>query len=603
MSAAALKAEGNDLFAEGDWESALERYTKALELVEESDFKTSLLSNRSACFIKLCQFDKALVDGNLCIKLRPNWSRGYARCGEAYSRLQSFRLARVAYSEAIRTAEDKATKSRYVASLQTVKQGLKRQESVKFVSSAAKAFSRPYHGTWFQRFLHLKESGYEEKRGGGMAMMLQAWNSAATGWFTVDNAIVGRIGDQFYGKAGTSASLDFSECILLDHGAFAIPANGYRDPRYSFRDKFFALLEFEFHGLGLMEYFRGRRWTAKEIIADLAKRKKDGEVWNTIRIMGATLIRAGVLLAFTKALDNKHAEAIEDLQLAIELIDEGNKVWPDVPFTEKGSSFRPTIRRMIKVEAMHYRIEGNQMATSESGKVAFSLESIESAAKTIIKENPQGQWKNADDVPAREVHWTRLGYYVMPTVRANEALGYCSAQRARASLEPVNLLSDSVAVADRADAEKAARHYDLAYKLLPNDYYRKPLIGFQALEQHLLAGGKTVKQILDQTNEVCGILQALVPMFTELEQPEAAQTFVIKQFGALFSWLTSPSPRPLDGVARLNEVLKPIPTLNVVTSNLEIFDESNLLTRAFWDSLPGDVALDVEVRTARATTQ
>lgn len=46
------------------------------------------------------------------------------------------------------------------------------------------------------------------------------------------------------------------------------------------------------------------------------------------------------------------AEAIEDLQLAIELIDEGNKVWKDVPYSEKGSSYRPTIRRMIKVESL-----------------------------------------------------------------------------------------------------------------------------------------------------------------------------------------------------------------------------------------------------------
>jgi hypothetical protein len=46
------------------------------------------------------------------------------------------------------------------------------------------------------------------------------------------------------------------------------------------------------------------------------------------------------------------AEAIEDLQLATELIDEGNKTWPNVPFTEKGSSFKTTLRRLVTVQAM-----------------------------------------------------------------------------------------------------------------------------------------------------------------------------------------------------------------------------------------------------------
>ena len=60
MSAAALKAEGNEYFANKDWQRAIERYSQSLTLVEESDIvsKTALLSNRSACYIKLLQFEK-----------------------------------------------------------------------------------------------------------------------------------------------------------------------------------------------------------------------------------------------------------------------------------------------------------------------------------------------------------------------------------------------------------------------------------------------------------------------------------------------------------------------------------------------------------------
>jgi hypothetical protein len=71
------------------------------------------------------------------------------------------------------------------------------------------------------------------------------------------------------------------ECILLDHRAFAVPRNGYRNPKYPFSTKFFTLIDFEFRGLGLLKYFAGRRWTAREIIADLEGRRQKGEVWNT----------------------------------------------------------------------------------------------------------------------------------------------------------------------------------------------------------------------------------------------------------------------------------------------------------------------------------
>ncbi|GAA5971575.1 hypothetical protein JCM3765_007349 [Sporobolomyces pararoseus] len=592
MSAAALKAEGNELFAKQEWESAIECYSEALEVVEESDIvsKTALLSNRSACFIKLLRFEKALADGNLCIKLRPEWSKGYARCGEAYSRQQNFRLAGVAYSEAIRTGEDGATKSRYKNALKLVKGSQNLQEQVRFVPSAAKAFDRPYHYTWFSRFLELKKHGFEEPEGGGMRMLLHAWNSAATAWVTVDAAMIGQIGGNFHGKAGTTASQDFSECILLDHIAFAIPPNGHRDPRYTFKDKFSALNEFEFYGLGLMKYFEGRRWTAKEIISDLAEKKRNGEVWNTIRLIGATLIRGSVLMAFRKAASKKHAEAIEDLQLAIELIDEGNKVWKDVPYSEKGTSYRPTMRRMIKVESLHYRLEANQMATNDSAKVAFSLKSIETAAKTIIKENPQAKWRNADDVPSTEHHWSRLGYYVIATARANIALGYCSAQRAQVPFELLNLATKTVVVAETDHAKKAARYYDLAYQLLPNDYYGKPRVGFQALEQHLLAGGKTVREVLKLAEEIEKNRKSLLPIFVELDDEDSARTFVEERVTALHSWLKSPQAHPVNDVAPIDLVLKPIPTL-MVGKNPETFDSSKFLTPAFWNSLPGDVAV------------
>lgn len=58
-----------------------------------------------------------------------------------------------------------------------------------------------------------------------------------------------------------------------------------------------------------------------------------------------------------------------------------------------------------------------------------------------------------------------------------------ASQRAQAPLDPLKLKVGTATVADLENAKKAARSYDLSYKLLPDDYYGKPSIGFKALEQ------------------------------------------------------------------------------------------------------------------------
>lgn len=43
-----------------------------------------LFSNRSAAYASLRMWDKAIADGNECVRLRPDWAKGYCRLGAAY---------------------------------------------------------------------------------------------------------------------------------------------------------------------------------------------------------------------------------------------------------------------------------------------------------------------------------------------------------------------------------------------------------------------------------------------------------------------------------------------------------------------------------------
>lgn len=96
--AEALKIEGNAHVAAKEWEKAVECYSQALELVKESDNKQKavLLSNRSWCLTNLNRLKEAVEDGQLCIKLQPNWSKSYLRCGQAYSKQCNYAYAKLA---------------------------------------------------------------------------------------------------------------------------------------------------------------------------------------------------------------------------------------------------------------------------------------------------------------------------------------------------------------------------------------------------------------------------------------------------------------------------------------------------------------------------
>jgi hypothetical protein len=49
-----------------------------------SSSSPSSRSNRSAAYASLRMWDKAIADGNECVRLRPDWAKGYCRLGAAY---------------------------------------------------------------------------------------------------------------------------------------------------------------------------------------------------------------------------------------------------------------------------------------------------------------------------------------------------------------------------------------------------------------------------------------------------------------------------------------------------------------------------------------
>lgn len=95
------KDRGNAAYADGNFEEALEMYTKAIAQTEAKEELSMLYSNRSATQYCLVNYEAAVSDADVAIELAPQWGKGYARKGSALMLLNRFEDAHKAFSSGL----------------------------------------------------------------------------------------------------------------------------------------------------------------------------------------------------------------------------------------------------------------------------------------------------------------------------------------------------------------------------------------------------------------------------------------------------------------------------------------------------------------------
>lgn len=100
-----FKASGNNAFKGKKYDLAIQHFTKAIELIDNDE---AFYSNRSAAYMKLGDFKRALQDGEKCIELKPDWGKGYSRSGSALFALKEYQNAVSMYAKGI--AKDPSNK-------------------------------------------------------------------------------------------------------------------------------------------------------------------------------------------------------------------------------------------------------------------------------------------------------------------------------------------------------------------------------------------------------------------------------------------------------------------------------------------------------------
>ncbi len=91
------KELGNDYFKSGDYKKAIEIYT---EILESDELNYQVLSNRSAAYSKIHNYELGLQDGLKATQIKPDWGKAWGRVGAAYYGLNKLDNALISYIKA-----------------------------------------------------------------------------------------------------------------------------------------------------------------------------------------------------------------------------------------------------------------------------------------------------------------------------------------------------------------------------------------------------------------------------------------------------------------------------------------------------------------------
>lgn len=96
--AAEYKAQGNDYFKKKEYDQAIDAYTTAIEYMPT---EATYYSNRSACYMAIKKYEKALEDGVMARALKPDWPKACYRMAVARMALDRFEDAAVSAWEGL----------------------------------------------------------------------------------------------------------------------------------------------------------------------------------------------------------------------------------------------------------------------------------------------------------------------------------------------------------------------------------------------------------------------------------------------------------------------------------------------------------------------
>lgn len=94
-----VAVKGNEMANLGNYQAAVDLFSQAINL-DAKDFR--FFGNRSYCYDRMGQYEKALQDADVAISLAPDWPKGYFRRGRALAGLKLYSDAESSFAQVLK---------------------------------------------------------------------------------------------------------------------------------------------------------------------------------------------------------------------------------------------------------------------------------------------------------------------------------------------------------------------------------------------------------------------------------------------------------------------------------------------------------------------
>ncbi|ORY83560.1 hypothetical protein BCR35DRAFT_65622 [Leucosporidium creatinivorum] len=567
---------GNAAYKMQDWDAAIEAYSAALALDSTSVDSAKTWANRAATYIQTQQCDLALMDAQKAVKLNPSSSKGYSRQAESFAYLQDFAKAHHLYTLAIEHAENDAVRGRLATAAAKVKQ--RQVAASKHVPSGIKTYKEadPEPATWVKRLEELQREGYVALPGSAAHLVMVSRQHCENSLqLLAGTGPVPGHRDSWRAQIGSNVLDGFAESMLKDQRGFFLPPYNAAAPMTSPSYKLQREISFQFQQLDLLEW-QNQTTPPREIVAAMdARRKRDG--WKRLREGMIVLVKAAVVCGQLNCYSEQFGPGVSNYRFALGLLEEGEKMWKDVPYGDRAQMYRPSFVRMVRVGLMQAILDGHTHARTKSAKLAYKPSEVLQMGKTII-EDAKG------DSYAEMGNTSWLSSHTMAMARARIAHGQVYFLNARENAKEDSKLK----LFDTKYMGHAASAFRRACDLLPHDYPSRPTSMYFKLACSLYAGGLSLNQVFAEAAAAEASYVEPERLFGPISREEAPRLFVRRQCENARRWLeTQEGGLEVHG----EKILKPVVEIDVPAGPNASNAAQKYMDSELWEAQVGEVGL------------
>ncbi|KAF7302651.1 TPR-REGION domain-containing protein [Mycena chlorophos] len=418
----ALKLQGNTFHQQRNYTAAYQKYTEAIKLCDPEDKKTLaiLYSNRAAASINLKDYLDAIQDGREATRADPTFVKGFIRAATAADAVGMLSTSAEMWKSAAEITADPVLKAECEAkanAAETARTQHQRKVEQGDYRTQMSSFRAQQIMPWMRAGRLYKQNKLAPNSSG--LVILQAFHEFDQALDVLRKMKVKKEGGRDLFKPGGMVLELFTNAILTDQRVFHADFPG-----------FFTNLEIQVKIE--VQAFRGWGDTGpKDIMKEVPERLKNSS-WSAVRPAVAITIRAWILRAVMESNMGRENTADEFFKRAIDILEWGRRIYANVPKSERGAIFEPTILRAVRTLRLAnllgvYRANDDHCGYTidEIGQLAQDLKDETDASERPTSFNGQGFFAAFWIYPKAQalsvVAWAHMQRGLELTLKADEA--------------------------------------------------------------------------------------------------------------------------------------------------------------------------------------